>query len=272
MTSFYSAIQFVPDPIADERINIGVVAFDDRTVVTRFLRDWRRVQHFSPRGIGPLREFVRDLAERTSDQRMIVEAMGHGEFDRSALDRALGGWMGVVQFGDPRPAVIPVRELLDYAADALLSEPKAGQVDLARRHRREAAEIAYGKVRFAARETFLAPRRPEVDRRVAVAGASFEHRFDVVVSKHGGGEPLLAVHALSFEVEGTEAVVKNTAFAVKDVREAHPHLPVAVMALTPKNKSTQVDHARTVIESFDGIFLREQDAAGWIEAQMRKAG
>ncbi|MBD2294685.1 DUF3037 domain-containing protein [Anabaena sphaerica FACHB-251] len=28
MASKYSVIQYVPDPIADQRINIGVIAFD----------------------------------------------------------------------------------------------------------------------------------------------------------------------------------------------------------------------------------------------------
>ena len=32
MSAFYSVIQFVPDPVADERINAGVVAFDGKVV------------------------------------------------------------------------------------------------------------------------------------------------------------------------------------------------------------------------------------------------
>jgi Protein of unknown function (DUF3037) len=36
MASKYSVIQYVPDPIADERINIGVIAFDNQNIRTLF--------------------------------------------------------------------------------------------------------------------------------------------------------------------------------------------------------------------------------------------
>lgn len=36
MVSRYSVIQYVPDPIADERMNVGVVVFNDDTVLCTF--------------------------------------------------------------------------------------------------------------------------------------------------------------------------------------------------------------------------------------------
>jgi hypothetical protein len=46
MTSRYSVIQCISNPIADERINIGVFAFDDETVRVHFLSRWDRVRCF----------------------------------------------------------------------------------------------------------------------------------------------------------------------------------------------------------------------------------
>ena len=44
MATFYSVIQFVPDPVADERMNAGVVVFGNG----RILRDsWRTGVGFS---------------------------------------------------------------------------------------------------------------------------------------------------------------------------------------------------------------------------------
>lgn len=48
MVSRYSIIQYVPDAIANERINIGVLAFDDQVVRVKFLAKWNRVVHFAP--------------------------------------------------------------------------------------------------------------------------------------------------------------------------------------------------------------------------------
>jgi len=46
MVSRYSIVQYVPNPIADQRINIGVLAFDDNRVCVRFLSNWERVKRF----------------------------------------------------------------------------------------------------------------------------------------------------------------------------------------------------------------------------------
>ena len=40
MTSFYSVVRYVPDPIAEEAINIGVVAFKEGKLRFRFVEDW----------------------------------------------------------------------------------------------------------------------------------------------------------------------------------------------------------------------------------------
>ena len=61
MSSFYSIAQFVPDPVTDERINIGAFAFGDGRVRCHFLSKWGRVQHFSTQDIGFLRDFARDM-------------------------------------------------------------------------------------------------------------------------------------------------------------------------------------------------------------------
>ena len=61
--SYYSVIQYVPNPIADERINIGVIAFDDRTVLVHFLKNWNRVRNFGGEDIGFLLEFAKRMEE-----------------------------------------------------------------------------------------------------------------------------------------------------------------------------------------------------------------
>ena len=59
MPSRYSIIQYVPNPIADERINIGVLAFDENLVKVSFLKNWQRVKDFGGENI----DFLQDFAE-----------------------------------------------------------------------------------------------------------------------------------------------------------------------------------------------------------------
>ena len=59
MVSRYSIIQYVPNPIADERMNIGVLAFDNENVRVQFLRNWSRVHDFGGENIRFLRDFAK---------------------------------------------------------------------------------------------------------------------------------------------------------------------------------------------------------------------
>ena len=48
MPAYYSVVQYFPEVIRDERINIGVMTFDQNseTVYCKFLDNWDRVAHF----------------------------------------------------------------------------------------------------------------------------------------------------------------------------------------------------------------------------------
>ena len=59
MVSRYSIIQYVPNPIADERINIGVVAFNEDAVRTHFLSNWERVRYFGMEDTEFLKKLLR---------------------------------------------------------------------------------------------------------------------------------------------------------------------------------------------------------------------
>ncbi len=55
MASFYTVVQYVPDPVTDERVNIGVIVAAEDTVQSRFLSNWRRVKQFG----GTLESWLR---------------------------------------------------------------------------------------------------------------------------------------------------------------------------------------------------------------------
>jgi hypothetical protein len=58
MSTHYAIIQYVPNPIADERINIGVVVLGEGTSRIQFLNNWDRVKTFGGEDISFLLEFT----------------------------------------------------------------------------------------------------------------------------------------------------------------------------------------------------------------------
>ena len=61
MPSRYCIIRYVPNPLTEERVNVGVIAYDDTQVRVRFLERWNRVKHFAGRDITFLRDLARVL-------------------------------------------------------------------------------------------------------------------------------------------------------------------------------------------------------------------
>lgn len=66
MSAYYTVVQYVPDPVTDERVNIGVIAFDRGVVRSRFLRNWRRIQQFGSENLAFIKEFVQRVLRSSS--------------------------------------------------------------------------------------------------------------------------------------------------------------------------------------------------------------
>src|ERR1051326_27145 len=113
MASKYCVVRYVPNPLTDERINVGVIAFDERKVLTRFLDRWNRVRHFADQDIEFLRHFAAEPKTATADRRQ----RGFGSTP-TALPGALGEtmasrWIISGQVGEPRASLASVEQTLD---------------------------------------------------------------------------------------------------------------------------------------------------------------
>ena len=106
MVSYYTVVQYYPDPIADERINIGVIVFGDGQLRSHFLQDWRRVEQFGGEDIS----FLHDFARRTE------------AWDETTLKDCMGRWKRSIQFREPLPSLLEPENLLDEMARLFLRE------------------------------------------------------------------------------------------------------------------------------------------------------
>ena len=92
MPSNYAIVQYRPDPASDERLNIGVIAWDADGAHAVFVDTWERVRSFGGCDIGFLREFAQSMQMR------LAEDLLSGRVERGAGRTA--GWRP----GPQRPA------------------------------------------------------------------------------------------------------------------------------------------------------------------------
>lgn len=260
MSSQYTIVQYVPNTIADERINIGLIAWQGSYIRCRFLRDWRRIRSFGNEDPGFLRDFARECSEALSSQRMLP-GMGV-EFGPGELEKMIANWKHGIVFTQPRGSLKPVDALLNDIGPLFIRE----RAIVARgRNRRSAANIVIKSLTEAVRER--APQ--EVDHFVKVneplGGALAKHRFDVVLAN---GRPRAAVHALSFqrkEIGYLQIEVDAVAWSITDVREKHRKIPMAVFLLPPVERAAE--HAyRNATRLFRGLNATVADNENKIDA------
>lgn len=237
MSARYTIVQYVPDPIAEERINVGVITWDQERIRCRFLNNWSRVRSFGGEGVDFLRDFAKDIAETTSRQ-MRLAGVGAGEhIDVPRLEKMVREWGRSIQFSAARGSLKDADSLLDDIAPLFLRERIL--IRAQPRTRVAAARVAATILLDAVRKR--APEEAEqlVKKNATIDGVIEPHRFDVVL---GNGRPLAAVHAISFEINEGEHLEKEVLMAkwtLADVRSKYPKLPLAVFALPPATPSVR---------------------------------
>jgi hypothetical protein len=106
MASFYSIVQYIPDLIRDERINIGLVVYDQTKAKSHFLKDWKRVRDFG--GYIPALKKVGDQI---------------GGMSLDALKKAIASWDQSIRFTNPAPSLLDAETLLHDMSQQCLVEP-----------------------------------------------------------------------------------------------------------------------------------------------------
>ncbi|WP_008309080.1 DUF3037 domain-containing protein [Leptolyngbya sp. PCC 6406] len=278
MVSRYSVIQYVPDPISDERINFGVVAFDEDRVLVRFLAGWERVRCFGHRQDLPLlKDFARQMEASAKLGQVFPGDQPNGLPRHERLLKVAQGSMNAIQFTEPKGSLEPTENLLEDMAQIYLKEmeqqPKA-------RDRQAAARITINIVRdLLIRQVGPEKAKGLLKRKYELLGRHQAHTFDVAVAN---GKPCFAAHGISFEVQPPETVRDALAWMIADVKESSPDFPLAVMALPPKQAIPDYDrlvklyeettHTYTtlgarVLEVLQG---EEQQLSSWVVGQLER--
>ena len=123
MASYYSIIQYVPNPIANERINIGVLIFDDKEIKVKFLKNWNRVKNFCMGDITFLRDFESQMQKAVSQGLLFPGDPLLDQPRQDRLQRVSESLMNSIQFTEPNFSLKSVDKLLEDSIKKYLIEP-----------------------------------------------------------------------------------------------------------------------------------------------------
>ncbi len=123
MSSRYSVIQYVPNPIANERINIGVLAFDDINVRVHFVRNWDRARYLGRENIDYLKDFAQRMRKSAESGLLFPGDEDNGTPRHERLERIAQSWMNSIQFTEPRGSLKALDKVIDDAVKKFLVEP-----------------------------------------------------------------------------------------------------------------------------------------------------
>jgi len=223
MVSRYSIVQYVPNPIADERINIGVLAFDDNRVRVRFLNNWERVKRFGMEDIHFLKDFASRMEDAAADGLLFPGDSPNETPKQERLIRVAQNWFNSIQLTEPRGSLDDVESLLADIADTCLLEPPEEPKP---RDRAFAVQVTRRKIKNVLGDAA----KDLVKSNYPLSGYRTKHKFDVVVANE---KPYFAAQGISFEVQVKETLRDSIYWKNPDVKKCHPDFPLAIVTLPP---------------------------------------
>lgn len=236
MASKYSIIQYVPNPIADERINIGVLAFDDHRTLVYFLRNWDRVRRFGMEDI----DFLRDFAARTrkaAESGLLFPGDENNEIPKhDRLLRVAQSWMNSIQFTEPRASLKDLDRVLEDAIKTFLIEPVSDKPKLL--DRQGAARKTISGVKQAVKKFTKEEYKDLVKEKYVLPGTLKRHEIDIAVAN---GHPYLAAQGISFEVHPPENLLDALSWTITDIKDKNRDFPLAVVVFPPKSLGDKPD-------------------------------
>jgi len=267
MSSRYSIIQYVPDPIADERINIGVLAFDDQKVRVYFLHNWERVRNFGSEDI----DFLKDFAEKMQESAEIGLLFPGDQLSdiprHERLLKVAQSWMNSIQFTEPRGSLEKVDELFaDTIKRFLVDIPKSRSKF---RDRQAAARLTVSKVKQVVKELIGKEYQDLVKAKYMIPGQRKEHDIDIAIAN---GHPYLAAQGISFEVHTPENVLDALAWTISDIKDKNSDFPLAVVVLPPIKQDKHLEKIyHDTIATYSELgaqILQEGEIKNWITSEL----
>ncbi len=258
MAAYYSIIQYVPDPVADERMNAGILVFDESRVLARFPNHWGRLKQFGGKDINFLRSFADEVTERCK-----ATLFTDGQITAAMIRQVAATWRDSIQLTEPRGSLLGLNALLKDTEKRFLASARPTQLRPLTKNSLRAFALAEAEIAFANRGGATAQQyiRPKYQ----LAGDIEPHQFSLGIAN---GHPYAAAEVFSFiglDERGEKRDVRAGAWAFDDVRKRHPNLQLAALVLRGQQATPSYREAERIFRSLDVQVVSKPEVTAWIE-------
>lgn len=253
--AFYSVIKYVPNPVSDECINVGVLAFDGQEVAARFASDLGRARALSRRDPVTLRSVLTDLRQM----------LQQGSLDEAKIRRLCESWRNQVQITAPRVSTQGIEEVLAEVAPIFLTEGQAG-VASRRPGKRRAVKLAVESLttRLTARfNTSKAAARRLIKLDYEAPGQLEAHELDLALVN---GSLKFGAIALSFALENRAQLKRDmdaAAFVIEDLRRQNQGLALYVLGHGAAAAAEDVRRATALFQNWRAPVVPDSGIDAW---------
>ena len=254
MASYFSVIQYISNPVADERVNIGLIVFDDDGgCMVRPLESWTRAERFTGQRGRNLRRHVEAVAD-------YIETASSPS---SAIESAVAEWTHSVQLTPSRASLRSLEEVLASGVDQILVEERA---TISRRTARpELGRAALGSMTRALDRVQLGEiSTTALEGRKKIDGAVEAHDVDLSMRN---GKLLVAVRVLAFPARPstyTNLEVSDAAWTVQDLRASESRPQVTVLVGPPSDLDRpDYQRAQRVLGELDTDIVEPDRLESW---------
>lgn len=276
--AFYTVVQYVPNPLADDRMSVGVIVFGDGQIRSRFVQNWKPVQQFAGTDIELLREFAARIDEEAVAsaggplQPDMFTAGPSRRIDESRILQMASEWSNSIQLTPAEPSLRSHDELLTTLADMVLREPKHTSHRF--RDRQQAARMAVNTVRQAVeRRVGSKVANKAIGVRYPVAGHLVKNiKVDLAIKN---GRVYEVAQAVSFETHNMAELETQSAAAVyslSDIHQRNRDILLTVVAYPPRPQLKGYSEARqrftdfrSSLEQIDVRLVRDEETIVWAE-------
>lgn len=263
MGSKFTVIQFVPDPVADERLNAGLIVYTDQVVKLHFIHDWKRLERFADaEKVEFFREFAQDIADRIQGDSF------SNRLTRDDLDSMIRKWQSLIQFTKPRGSLLEPDPLLKQIVRRFLPADTNTETEPAAVP--SAGQLLKKSVRNALHESInsLLGKKStlKVKNNVSVSGSVVDHKFSVGIVN---GVPRLAAQVIAFDdknsLESRLNRIHSTAWTFHEIlgqpSEKRPKLAVIIDEANPT--LPEFKEARQAFDQINVEIITEADLKPW---------
>ncbi|MBA2519928.1 MAG: DUF3037 domain-containing protein [Chloroflexia bacterium] len=277
MATSFTIIQVVPDPIADERMNVGVVVFGGGEIRSRFVTDWRAVSNFAREDIDYLRDFARRFGEATETSTITSRQVGLDQeawphhLTEEKLQKMIGEWSNSIQFSPQQATLEPPDTLLAKLTAIYLRDP-----DYLRsyRDRRAAVRLAVATARHAVEGRLGKSVAKKVVRSPYELSGHIVRRLKLDMAVKNS-RVYVATQALSFEsldLPKLEDQATRALHVLNDVGNAHRDIRLETLVLPPNPTHEKFRDAQQRFLDFQAAcdrigvqIIQEDEAPVWAE-------